>query len=223
MCGIVGVALRGGAPVDPDVIRRMTASLEHRGPDGEGAFFADGVGLGHRRLAVVDLSDASAQPMLGGSATKRTALTFNGEIYNWKALRSELGAVGREVHSTGDTEVLLAALETWGVGALDRLEGMFAFGYWDESARTLLLARDRYGEKPLYYAPLGPTGARGSCSPRSCGRSCCIPGCGRSERSMLRRSRSSSSTSSCRRRGASWRTCERSPRGASFAGSTALA
>ncbi len=157
MCGIVGVALHGGATVDIGVVARMTAALEHRGPDGSGTFIAPGVGLGHRRLAIVDLSGESAQPMLGAGS----ALVFNGEIYNWRELRSDLGAAGREIRSTGDAEVLLAALDTWGTGALDRLEGMFAFAYWDMRSRSLLLGRDRFGEKPLYYAPLGDEGRPG--------------------------------------------------------------
>src|ERR1700691_4734618 len=128
MCGIVGVALSASAPVDREVLDRMSASLTHRGPDGDGLFLAPGVGLGHRRLSIVDLSPASAQPMVGPSGT---ALTFNGEIYNWTSLRTELAALGRRVRSSGDTEVLLAALDTWGKDALVHLEGMFAFGYWD--------------------------------------------------------------------------------------------
>ena len=109
MCGVAGVVLPGGAAVDRDVILRMTASLAHRGPDGSGAHFAPGIGLGHRRLSIVDLSDASAQPMIG---LRGAALTYNGEIYNWRALRRDLTALGRPVHSTGDTEVLLGALES---------------------------------------------------------------------------------------------------------------
>jgi asparagine synthase (glutamine-hydrolysing) len=159
VCGIVGEALRDAAPVDREVILRMTASLAHRGPDGDGSFFAPGLGFGHRRLSIVDLSPASAQPMV--SASSGTALTFNGEIYNWSSLRAKLGALGCHFRSSGDTEVLLAALDTWGRDAIARLEGMFAFGYWDPRARSLLLVRDRFGEKPLYYAPLGPDGREG--------------------------------------------------------------
>jgi asparagine synthase (glutamine-hydrolysing) len=158
VCGIVGVVAAGGAPADRDVVRRMTATLEHRGPDADGSFFAAGVGFGHRRLSIVDLSPASAQPMVG---PRGTALTFNGEIYNWTTLRSLLAAKGRQVQSTGDTEVLLAALDTWGERALDEIEGMFAFGYWDPARRSLLVARDRFGEKPLYYLPLGDNGRDG--------------------------------------------------------------
>ena len=158
MCGIVGIALPNRAPVDRGVIERMTSSLTHRGPDAGGAHFEDGLGLGHRRLSIVDLSDGSAQPMLG---PRGTALTFNGEIYNWRDLRADLAAAGRAVRSTGDTEVLLAALDTWDVSALERVEGMFAFGYWDPKMRSLLLARDRFGEKPLYYAPFGDRGRDG--------------------------------------------------------------
>jgi asparagine synthase (glutamine-hydrolysing) len=158
MCGIVGVALPDRAPVDRGVLERMTASLMHRGPDGAGSHLEPGLGLGHRRLSIVDLSDASAQPMLG---PRGSALTFNGEIYNWKSVRAELAAAGRHVSSTGDTEVLLAALDTWGAAALERVEGMFAFGYWDPSARSLLLVRDRFGEKPLYYAAFGENGRDG--------------------------------------------------------------
>ncbi len=157
MCGIAGVALRAGAHVDREAVGRMTAALVHRGPDAGGAFFGDGIGLGHRRLAIVDLTPAGAQPMCG----PRGVLTFNGEIYNFREVREELASVGRTVVSSGDTEVLLAALETWGEGALRRLEGMFAFGYYRPDTRTLLLARDRFGEKPLYYAPFGPSGEDG--------------------------------------------------------------
>jgi len=158
MCGIVGAVLPGGAPIDRGVVARMTATLLHRGPDGEGTFFAAGVGLGHRRLSIVDLSPASAQPMLGPTGT---VLTFNGEIYNWGAVRADLAARGRHVESRGDTEVLLGALDVWGEAALARIEGMFAFGYWDPERRTLLLARDRFGEKPLYYTLLGDGGRDG--------------------------------------------------------------
>lgn len=159
MCGIAGVVLRGGAPVDEALVRAMTSRLEHRGPDADGIHLAPGVGLGHRRLSILDLSDAAAQPMLGHDGA--SALTFNGEIYNFAELRAKLAASGERFHSSGDTEVLLRALERWDKNALERVHGMFAFGHWDASARRLLLARDRFGKKPLYYAPFGEGGIEG--------------------------------------------------------------
>ncbi len=159
MCGIAGVVhARSAAPIDRDAVERMTRALVHRGPDDEGFYAAPGVVLGHRRLSIVDLSPASAQPMIGPGGT---ALTYNGEIYNWREVRRDLEQVGRRIRSTGDTEVVLAALDVWGEDALRRMEGMFAFAYWDPEDRSLFLARDRFGEKPLYYAPLGPNGAEG--------------------------------------------------------------
>jgi asparagine synthase (glutamine-hydrolysing) len=157
VCGIVGIALAGGARPDPALLRAMSDTLAHRGPDGDGVAVMDGCGFAHRRLAIVDLSAASAQPMLtpdGGAM-----LTFNGEIYDYAAARAALE--GEAFRSTGDTEVLLHALRRWDLAALRRLHGMFAFGYWDADARALLLARDRFGKKPLYYAPFGADGREG--------------------------------------------------------------
>jgi asparagine synthase (glutamine-hydrolysing) len=158
MCGIAGIV--GEASRDTSVIRAMTGAVTHRGPDDEGAWIDPqaGVALGHRRLAIVDLSPAGHQPML--SASDRFVITFNGEIYNHHELRAELddaGAVpqgGWQGHS--DTEVLLQAIETWGLEAtLGRCAGMFAFALWDRSQRVLSLVRDRFGEKPLYYGWAG--------------------------------------------------------------------
>lgn len=131
--------------------RRMCATLARRGPDGDGFFAAEpGVALGHRRLSILDLSEAASQPMT--LADSGSTLTFNGEIYNFAQIRRTLEDEGEVFTSSGDTEVLLKALSRWGVEvALAHLEGMFAFAYWDAGARRLIVARDRLGQKPLYY------------------------------------------------------------------------
>lgn len=149
MCGIAGLLHLDGAPVSPAVLQRMTDAIAHRGPDGEGQWIEGNVGIGHRRLAIIDLSPAGQQPMV--SADHRFVLTYNGEIYNFRELKAELEAKGYWFRSRTDSEVLMYALCEWGVGALSRLNGMFAFGFWDRKERQLLLARDRYGIKPLYY------------------------------------------------------------------------
>ncbi len=155
MCGIAGL-LRFPGPADAlaSAIGRMSASLTHRGPDAGDAWTdpAAGVALGHRRLSILDLSTAGAQPM--HSAGGRYVIAFNGEIYNHLELRSELDDIDWRGHS--DTEVMLAAIEAWGLPAtLDRLVGMFAFALWDRERRELMLVRDRVGEKPLYYGWAG--------------------------------------------------------------------
>ena len=148
MCGITG-----GAPgIDARVLERMTTALAHRGPDGEGYFHApgpDGVSLGHRRLAIIDLP-GGRQPMT--SADGRWTIVFNGEIYNFRELRRELESSGMAFRTQSDTEVLLEAWARWGVDALERLRGMFAFAVWDARERALWLVRDRLGVKPLYYS-----------------------------------------------------------------------
>ncbi|MEY2512580.1 MAG: hypothetical protein QOE26_3343 [Verrucomicrobiota bacterium] len=153
MCGIAGVL--SSAPVDPLAMRRMVATLRHRGPDDEGIWIEAGIGLGHRRLSVIDLSPNGHQPMVSRSG--RFVLTFNGEIYNHAALRAALesdGISGWRGHS--DTETLLEAIASWGLErALRESVGMFALGLWDRHARKLFLARDRFGEKPLYYGRAG--------------------------------------------------------------------
>jgi asparagine synthase (glutamine-hydrolysing) len=150
MCGVAGIANRGGAPASVDDLRHMIGTLSHRGPDGEDVFTDGAVGLAHRRLAIIDLSPGGRQPMLteGG----RYAVSYNGEIYNFRELRAELQALGCRFRSRSDTEVLLNAWATWGKAALGRFNGMFAFALWDQERRELVLARDRYGIKPLYYA-----------------------------------------------------------------------
>lgn len=144
MCGIAGVVGRSSGL---ELVRRMTSLLAHRGPDGEGYFAAAGVALGHRRLSVLDLTHAGHQPMT--SRDGRWTMVLNGEIFNYLELREKLGGAFR---SSGDTEVLLEACAAWGVEpALREAVGMFAFALWDQQSRTLTLARDRVGEKPLVY------------------------------------------------------------------------
>lgn len=138
----------------------MTDAIAHRGPDGEGHWIEGNVALGHRRLAIIDLSPAGHQPMI--SADHRYVLSYNGEVYNFRELRSELEARGYWFRSKTDSEVVLNALVEWGVKALDRFNGMFAFALWDRKERILLLARDRYGIKPLYIAHQGATVSFGS-------------------------------------------------------------
>jgi len=160
MCGIAGVVYLDAAPVSPVILKRMTDAVAHRGPDGEGHWIEGNVGLGHRRLAIIDLSPAGRQPML--SADQRFVLSYNGEIYNFRELRTELEACGYRFRSGTDSEVVLNALAAWGTKALDEFNGMFAFALWDRRERKLLLARDRYGVKPLYYSHQGQCFAFGS-------------------------------------------------------------
>ena len=152
MCGIAGIFhLSTPKPVDPARIERMCAAMAHRGPDGQGVWTAPGVGLGHLRLSIIDLA-GSPQPM--ASSDGRAMLVFNGEIYNYRELREELRGHGATFQTDGDSEVILAAWQRWGPDCLPRLHGMFAFAIYDLSDRTLFLARDRLGVKPLFYAPL---------------------------------------------------------------------
>ena len=156
MCGIAGVVdWRAAMPADAlrSVCASMTETLRHRGPDA-GDVWVDaegGVALGQRRLAIIDLTPGGAQPM--HSADRRYVITFNGEMYNYRDIRRELAAAGRHMRSDSDTEVLLEACAVWGVAsAIERAIGMFAFALWDRERRTLTLARDRLGIKPLYYS-----------------------------------------------------------------------
>lgn len=153
MCGIAGLVQLNGDAVSPAVLQRMTDAIAHRGPDGEGHWIEGNVGLGHRRLAIIDLSPLGHQPMI--TADHRYAFSYNGEIYNFRELRAELEAAGYSFRSKSDTEVMLYALAHWGPAALDRFNGMFAFALWDRKEHRLMLARDRYGIKPLYIARQG--------------------------------------------------------------------
>jgi len=153
MCGIVGIFNLNGEPVSAVVLRKMTDAIAHRGPDGEGFFIDSFVGLGHRRLAIIDLSPAGHQPMM--SSDDQYIVTYNGEIYNFQELRIELEARGYRFRSRTDTEVLLYSYAEWGEECVERFNGMFAFAIWDRSRQELFLARDRYGMKPLYYTLQG--------------------------------------------------------------------
>ena len=160
MCGICGIVAFTGDRPREGLLRAMTDAIAHRGPDGEGHYVNGPVGLGHRRLAILDLSPAGAQPMTTGDG--RYALTYNGEIYNFRELRAELEEKGHGFRSTSDTEVLLKAYAQWGEACVERFNGMFAFAIWDKQEQSLFLARDRYGIKPLYYAFFGGTFLFGS-------------------------------------------------------------
>lgn len=147
MCGFVGISNPRG-PISRDLLVRMRDRLTHRGPDDDGVHLADGIGLGFRRLSIIDL-ETGQQPI--ASEDGRVVLVFNGEIYNFLDLREELAARGASFHTRGDSEVILRAYEHWGEDAFQRLNGMFAIALWDGRSGTLYLARDRAGEKPLHY------------------------------------------------------------------------
>jgi asparagine synthase (glutamine-hydrolysing) len=159
MCGIVGIFAHGSRaqPVDRWELVKMRDRMAARGPDGAGEWIAadSRVGFGHRRLSIIDPDERASQPML--SADGRLVITFNGEIYNYQALREELKAAGAALRTTSDTEVLLHLYARYGAEMVRRLRGMFTFGIWDEAKQRLLLARDPYGIKPLYTADAGGT------------------------------------------------------------------
>jgi asparagine synthase (glutamine-hydrolysing) len=146
MCGIAGMV--GGGSPERATLERMALAVAHRGPDGQACWQDERCGLAFRRLAIIDLDERSMQPMRLGDLH----LVFNGEIYDYRERREELRALGHEFHTEGDAEVLLHAWAQWGEGALDRVNGMFAFAVWDAAAGSLTLAVDPFGEKPLLYA-----------------------------------------------------------------------
>jgi asparagine synthase (glutamine-hydrolysing) len=163
MCGICGYWAFDGAHPSEQTFRQMTASIAHRGPDADGHWREDtcAVGLGHRRLSIIELSELGAQPMHASGG--RWVITFNGEIYNFRALRAELETHGHRFRGHSDTEVMLAAVEQWGVAsATSRFVGIFAFALWDRRERCLYLVRDHLGVKPLYYGRAGRTLVFGS-------------------------------------------------------------
>lgn len=150
MCGIIGVWHLDGEPVDPSRAEAMRDALVHRGPDDAGLWTSGPVALGHRRLSIIDLSVAGRMPM--ASPDGRVQAVFNGEVYNFRALRAELEAKGHGFHSETDSEVVLRSYEAWGTGCFDRFNGMFSVAIWDGREQRMVLARDPAGQKPLYYA-----------------------------------------------------------------------
>jgi len=151
VCGIAGIVRSDGAPVDRELVARMNEAIRHRGPDEDGFYFSDGVGLAMRRLAIIDLKSGQ-QPIPNSD---RTAwIVFNGEIYNYRELRGQLEKLGHEFHTDSDTEAIVHAYDQYGTDCPKYLRGMFAFAIWDERAKSLFLARDRVGKKPLLYAKL---------------------------------------------------------------------
>ncbi|MDQ0304642.1 asparagine synthase (glutamine-hydrolyzing) [Ancylobacter polymorphus] len=151
MCGIVG-QVSAQAIADTQPLEKATLSLKHRGPDAQGIWWSDchRVGFGHRRLAIIDLSIGGAQPMI--SRASGCSVVFNGEIFNFKSLRERLSCMGHRFSSQSDTEVLLASYDQWGEGCLDYLDGMFSFAIYDPNNNLIFIARDRAGEKPLFYS-----------------------------------------------------------------------
>lgn len=155
MCGIAGIVRLDGAAVDRGVLTAMTDAIAHRGPDDFGYWLDAGVGLGHRRLSIIDLSPAGHQPMSNEDGS--IWITYNGEVYNFQDIQPELARAGHRFRSRSDTEVILHSYEQWGPECLSRFNGMFAFGLWDGPRRRLFLARDRFGVKPLFYWTDGRT------------------------------------------------------------------
>jgi len=152
MCGIVGIFdMRGRREIDRGLLARMNDTLTHRGPDGAGLHVEAGLGLGHRRLSIIDL-EGGRQPLY--NEDESVVVVFNGEIYNFHALAAELAARGHVFRTHSDTEVIVHGWEEWGESCVDRFRGMFAFALWDRKRETLFLARDRLGKKPFYYAAL---------------------------------------------------------------------
>jgi asparagine synthase (glutamine-hydrolysing) len=152
MCGICGIFDLSGKPIDRALLAKMNSVIRHRGPDGEGELVDNEVGLGHRRLSIIDVG-GGAQPI--GNEDGKIQIVFNGEIYNFIELHDELVKLGHQFKTRSDTEVIVHAYEQWGSGCVKRFNGMFAFAIWDARRRELFLARDHLGIKPLYYLQLG--------------------------------------------------------------------
>ena len=153
MCGIAGIFHRDGQAVRREEVEQMNTLQAHRGPDGHDVFLDGEVGLGHRRLAIIDLSDAGHQPLTLEGYT----ITYNGEVYNYRELRAELEVLGHSFRSDCDTEVVLQSYLQWGADCVKRFNGMFSFAIWDSKQRVLFCARDRLGIKPFFYFLQGDT------------------------------------------------------------------
>jgi asparagine synthase (glutamine-hydrolysing) len=151
MCGIAGIVRSDGAPVDRELLERMNEAIRHRGPDDDGFYLSDGVGLAMRRLAIIDLKSGH-QPIRNQDST--AWIVFNGEIYNYRELRQQLEQLGHKFYTDSDTEAIVHAYDQYGTDCPKYLRGMFAFAIWDERTKSLFLARDRVGKKPLLYAQL---------------------------------------------------------------------
>ena len=148
MCGIAGIISRDSSFATKERVKKMTDVLVHRGPDAEGHWVCTGVALGNRRLSIIDLSEAGSQPML---YLDRYTIVHNGEIYNYRELRSDLQKKNYHFNTQSDTEVLAATYALYGQACLQHLDGMFAFAIWDDTEKKLFAARDRFGEKPFFY------------------------------------------------------------------------
>ncbi len=150
MCGFCGIYTPGVEGSFEQVLEKMTDTIAHRGPDDSGLYHDNDIGMGHRRLSIMDLSAHGAQPM----TLEQSGITiaFNGEVYNFKELRKNLEGLGHQFHSQSDTEVMLHCYDQWGLEGLTQLEGMFAFALWDAPKKRLVLMRDRFGIKPLFYS-----------------------------------------------------------------------
>jgi asparagine synthase (glutamine-hydrolysing) len=152
MCGICGIFDLSGKPINRDILTRLNSVIRHRGPDGEGELVDHEVGLGHRRLSIIDVG-GGGQPI--GNEDGKVQVVFNGEIYNFIELRNELENLGHQFKTQSDTEVIVHAYEQWGSACVNRFNGMFAFALWDAQKRELFLARDHLGIKPIYYVTIG--------------------------------------------------------------------
>ncbi len=146
MCGIAGIITKGR--IEKGIIEAMTEAIAHRGPDGHGYYYCKNFVFGHRRLAIIDLSEAGHQPM---EYMNRYVITYNGEIYNYLELRKELEQVGYRFQTHTDTEVIMASYDYWGVECLNKFNGMWAFVIYDKQKDTYFMSRDRLGKKPFYY------------------------------------------------------------------------